>query len=85
MPAYDTLRVPRMRFFQLCGLVLVSVLSFSGPSLAQVFKPETSEVQPAAALIDPPAALRTHPLFTASACKLLLNGCKKSGWVHWLM
>jgi small conductance mechanosensitive channel len=47
------MRVSRMRFFQLCGLVLVSVLAFSGHSMAQAFKPETSEVQPAAALIDP--------------------------------
>ena len=53
MPAYDAMRVSRMRFFQLCGLVLVSVLAFSGSSMAQAFEPETSEVQPAAALIDP--------------------------------
>ena len=42
-----------MRFFQLCGLVLVCVLAFSGPSMAQASESETSEVQPAAALIDP--------------------------------
>jgi hypothetical protein len=53
MPVYDAMRVAGMRFSQLCGLVLMCVLAFSGPSLAPAAESETSDVQPAAALIDP--------------------------------
>ena len=42
-----------MRFSQRCGLVLMCVLAFLGTSMVQASQPETSDVQPAAALIDP--------------------------------
>ena len=53
MPAYDTARVASMRCFQLCGFVLVCALAFSGPSMARASQPQTLDVKPAAALINP--------------------------------
>ena len=53
MPAYDKKTGAGKRLFQLCGLVLVCALAFSGPSMAQASEPENSDVQPAAPLIDP--------------------------------
>jgi small conductance mechanosensitive channel len=53
MPAYESMRVAGMRLLQICGLFLVCVLAFSGPSMAQTSEPETSVVQPAAALVNP--------------------------------
>ena len=53
MPRYGTMRVDGMRSIQLHGLVLVCVLAFSGPSMAQGIEAERSDVRLAAALIDP--------------------------------
>ena len=46
-----------MRLSQLYGLLLVCVLVFSGPSAAQVPQSKTSDLQPAAALINPGLSL----------------------------
>ena len=52
----DSKSSARMRFCQLCGLVLVCALAFSGPSIGQAAELEASDVQPAAALINPTIA-----------------------------
>ncbi|MBT8474017.1 MAG: mechanosensitive ion channel family protein [Alphaproteobacteria bacterium] len=46
-----------MRFPRLCGLVVVCILAFSGPSMAQPAEPKTSDVPPAAALTNPEVSL----------------------------
>jgi small conductance mechanosensitive channel len=53
MPAMDKKSVNRMRFIQLRGLIVVCVLAFSVPSLAQAPEPKPSGPQPAAALTNP--------------------------------
>ena len=58
MSAYETSRVARMRYFQICGLVLVCALPFSGLSMAQTSVPETADLRPAAPLINPTISSR---------------------------
>ncbi len=53
MPTFETMRLAGTWLLRLCGLGLMGVLTFSGPSMAQATEPETSDVQPDAALIDP--------------------------------
>ena len=64
MPTCGTTRVAGMRSVRLQGLVLVGVLAFSGPSMAQGIEPETSDVRLAPALIDPaiPSSELAHRL-----------------------
>ena len=57
MPALDKKSMNRMRFFQLRGLIVVCVLAFSVPSVAQPSEPKPSGPQPAAALTNPAVSL----------------------------
>lgn len=50
-------RMARTRFSQLCGFVVVCILTFSGPSMAQPAEAKASDVQPTEALTTPEVSL----------------------------